>query len=224
MRPVSGQLCGPMVEIHRVARFPAAFRPPAFASWAILFPPRTLSVPHGRPTGAHTRPGLDGVATFRMRKTRSGWVPPIPRSGGAPATGWVTPVAACRFPAASSTPQYSNPSTGLTLTRLEEVHSRSPVRSSPHLCPPDGTAILGLEPGAPHPAVTSDARPSGDRHRAPTWGYVPIIIGLHSNEPTSHMRPRVAPPGRCPLGLVDQSVKNFDLSSLEGIIAFNAPR
>src|SRR5690606_23685474 len=27
-------------EIHRAARFPAAFRPPAFASWAILFPPR----------------------------------------------------------------------------------------------------------------------------------------------------------------------------------------
>jgi len=83
--------------------------------------------------GAHTSPGLDGVATFRMCKTRSGWVPPMPQSGGAPATGWVTPVAACRFPAASSTPQYGNPSTGLTLTRLEEVHSRSPVRSSPHL-------------------------------------------------------------------------------------------
>ena len=40
--PVSGQLCGTDRRRGRppMSRFPAAFRPPAFASWAILFPPR----------------------------------------------------------------------------------------------------------------------------------------------------------------------------------------
>jgi hypothetical protein len=43
------------------------------------------------------------------------------------------------------------------------VHSRSPVRSSPCLWPPDGTGALGRLLRAPHPAVTSSARQSGDR-------------------------------------------------------------
>jgi hypothetical protein len=37
--PVSGQLSGSaLVEDQLVYRFPVAFRRPAFASWAILFP------------------------------------------------------------------------------------------------------------------------------------------------------------------------------------------
>ena len=51
-------------------RFPAAFRLPAFASWA-SFPARGLRPPYGRPT---TPPGggadPDGVSVFRTRETR----------------------------------------------------------------------------------------------------------------------------------------------------------
>jgi hypothetical protein len=42
------------------------------------------------------------------------------------------------------------------------VHSRSPVRSSPCLWPPDGSGTLGRLLRAPHPTVASDARRSGD--------------------------------------------------------------
>ena len=53
---------------------------------------------------------------------------------------------------------------GLTLTRHQtEVHSRSPVRSSPCLWLPDGTGTLGRLLRASHPAVTSNACRSGDR-------------------------------------------------------------
>lgn len=40
----------PPKEAARTARFPAAFRPPALASWAILFPPQEFGLPHGRLT------------------------------------------------------------------------------------------------------------------------------------------------------------------------------
>jgi len=57
-------------------RFPAAFRPPAFASWAPC-PARDFRPPYGRPTAppAHTRacaadPGE--VYTFRTHETRTG--------------------------------------------------------------------------------------------------------------------------------------------------------
>src|SRR4051812_44113701 len=43
------------------------------------------------------------------------------------------------------------------------VHSRSPARPSPRPWPPEGTRTLRLEPWAPHPAVTRDARQGGDR-------------------------------------------------------------
>ena len=56
------------------------------------------------------------------------------------------------------------PSAGLERDEASSgVHSRSPVRSSPRLWPPDGTGALGLLPRASHPAVTRDARQGGDR-------------------------------------------------------------
>ena len=54
------------------ARFPAAFRPPAFASWASCpareFRPSTV----GLPTTRHGVPDPDGVSTFRTHETRPG--------------------------------------------------------------------------------------------------------------------------------------------------------
>lgn len=59
--------------------FPAAFRPPAFASWVVLFPPRnraflTVCLPD---TGS--APDPDGVSTFSMSESRPGWALPLPR-------------------------------------------------------------------------------------------------------------------------------------------------
>jgi len=61
------------------SRFPAAFRPPALASWAILRPlgnPAFLTV--GFPS-ASLRSDPNGVVTFRTSEIQPGWVPPIPR-------------------------------------------------------------------------------------------------------------------------------------------------
>lgn len=53
-----------------LSRFPAAFRLPAFASWA-SFPARGFRPPYGRPTTPPTS-GVDpnGVSMFRTRETR----------------------------------------------------------------------------------------------------------------------------------------------------------
>ena len=69
--PVTGQLYkAPAEEPGTLPCFPAAFRPPAFASWA-SFPARGFRPPYGRPT---TPPisGADpnGVSMFRTRETR----------------------------------------------------------------------------------------------------------------------------------------------------------
>ncbi len=64
------------------------------------------------------------------------------------------------------------------------VHTISPVRSSPRLWLPDETGALGLEPRASHPALTSDARRSGDRqvieHGPESTLYVTIDSSLQS--------------------------------------------
>ena len=64
------------------SRFPAAFRPPAFASWAILFPLRSCAfLTVGRPGGCF-HPDPNGVTTFHTSEIRPGWVLPLPRGGG----------------------------------------------------------------------------------------------------------------------------------------------
>jgi hypothetical protein len=64
--------------------FPVAFRLPAFASWAFLFPPRDSAfLAIGLP---FTRIGcrdLDGVSVFRTNEIRVGRVPPVLRGYGA---------------------------------------------------------------------------------------------------------------------------------------------
>lgn len=57
------------------------FRPPALASWAILFPPGRSAFLKVSPPGATAR-NPNGVTRFRMRETRPGRVPHKPRGGG----------------------------------------------------------------------------------------------------------------------------------------------
>jgi hypothetical protein len=61
-----------------VFRFPAAFRPPAFASRVILS--RQGVGPSSRSAYRTTiGPDPDGVSMFHTREIRPGWVPPTPR-------------------------------------------------------------------------------------------------------------------------------------------------
>ncbi len=89
------------------------------------------------------------------------------------------------------------------LKRVEassEVHSRSPVRSSPCLWLPDGSGALGRLLRASHPAVTSDACRSGDGSRTLTRNTptAPRPHLLHGAS-TELVRPRVAPIRSCPV-------------------------
>jgi hypothetical protein len=69
--PVSGQLCSTPAENRTLRRwFPAAFRPPAFASWASC-PARGFRPSYDRPT-ALASADPSGVSMFRTRETRLG--------------------------------------------------------------------------------------------------------------------------------------------------------
>jgi len=84
--PVSGQLgettAGGSGLLPRV---PAAFRPPALASWTIVRPPGSWAfLAVGLPD---LHPDPDGVVTFHTVEMRPGWVPSVPRGGGVLAAG-----------------------------------------------------------------------------------------------------------------------------------------
>ena len=95
-------------ETAFASRFPAAFRPPALASWAILFPPG-FGLPHGRPTGP-ARPGPGRGFHVPHAQDPAGEGAALSRGGGVHAAGKCPPAAACRFSAASPAPRY-HPST-----------------------------------------------------------------------------------------------------------------
>jgi hypothetical protein len=66
------------------SRFSVAFRLPAFASWAFLFPPRDCAfLAIGLPFTRVGRRDLDGVSMFRTNEIRVGRVPPLLRGYGA---------------------------------------------------------------------------------------------------------------------------------------------
>ncbi len=161
--PVSGQLSKtpPAGETgDQRVRFPAAFRPPAFASWASCsrhgIPPPSRSAYHHTPG----RDGPDGVSTFRTHETRPGRVPALPRERRYPRDRRTSSVAACRFATArslSSPPPRPDPGS----CRNEAsplVHSRSPFRSSPYLLLPGRNGRPWASLWASYPAITSHAR------------------------------------------------------------------
>ena len=103
----------PLEEPAVMSRFPAAFRPPAFASWVILSPAAGFRLPHGRPTECRHSPGPHRGSHVPHEEIRPGWAPPIPRDGG------VLPAdqASSAAPAASQRP---------ALYPTETSHRRSP--------------------------------------------------------------------------------------------------
>ena len=144
------------------SRFPAAFRPPAFASRVILCPPGSSSLPHGRPTGRRSLPDPDGVVTFRMVEIRPGWVPSVPRGRRCAPDRSLDP--GRRLPPSSGQslfPARASHRRESYMTRHHRGFTRSPVRSSPACSPRMEREPLGF-PRASHPAVTRDARQGGD--------------------------------------------------------------
>jgi hypothetical protein len=132
-------------------RFPAAFRPPAFAYWASC-PARGFRPSHDRPTtppSARTRTGFPCSA--RVRPSWGGR-PLYPGGGGVPTTVPRSTVAACRFPAASPChPGVATRPGELVLTGHHQGFTGIRPSSLPLTCGP-GTepAPLGF-PEAPHP-------------------------------------------------------------------------
>ena len=196
--PVSGQLCetsGGGAAVR--SRFPAAFRPPALASWAVLFPPRELGLPHGRLTEPTPAPDPDGVSTFRMQRDTTGMGALYPRGGGVPAAGQMPPTAACRFPAASPAPRCHIPPAELTLTRRRQGFTHVHPSGLPLTCSPRmERGPLGLNPELRTPPLpATHVRAGTGSNTSP--GYVTDITGTSTDAPTHHTRPRVAPPGGC---------------------------
>ena len=120
-------------------RFPAAFRLPAFASWASC-PARGFRPPYGRPTGhpqqrCRTLTGFPRSARVRPGPGRA---PSIPRGQRCSRPSPLSAAAACRFSTAGPCHPGNAPRPGvLTMTRHQQEFTGSrPTGPSPHLWPP----------------------------------------------------------------------------------------
>ena len=146
-------------------RFPAAFRPPAFASWASC-PAEEFRSPHGRPTRRSPGPRR-GFHVPHIRVTAGLGALFTPRPSGALATGPIPPATARPLSQGPGpiTPVLI-PSPELSITRRHQGFTRvHPPGLPPRLVvPPDGTGALRLTPRASHPkGKTCGARRSGGR-------------------------------------------------------------
>ena len=141
-RSLSGQLYGAVREETRScgARFPAAFRPPAFASWAPC-PAKDFRPSYDRPTGrpAPTRacradPGE--VSTFRTHETRTG--PGALYTPGTAVFAGRRPVRGRRLPPLSGrslAPRSNSPARDVSVTRHQQGFPDSrPVPVLPLTC------------------------------------------------------------------------------------------
>jgi hypothetical protein len=168
---VSGQLSPGARRRSRERRpgFPAAFRPPAFASWASCSR-RGFRSPHGRPTGsAWTWRGCH-VPHIRVTAGLGALFTPGPSVLSRPVLSLRPPLAPSSRGQALS-PRSSSHLPGAihyeASSRFTCVH---PPGLPPHLLAPGwNTGPLGLIPGLRTPAGrTCGARRVGDGHRALT--------------------------------------------------------
>jgi hypothetical protein len=155
-------------------RFPAAFRPPAFAS-QVIRPPQGIGPPSRsayRPRHrARTPTGFP--RSTRMRYDRVGCLL-YPGGGGAHPADKKSPAGACRFTTASP----STPPTASHRARFthNETSNRGSLTFTRPVCPlpvtPGWNRSPSASPRASHPAVnqrrTSRAGPG---HRAQAWNY-----------------------------------------------------
>ena len=185
-----------------MSRFPVAFRPPAFASRSS--DSRRGIGPSLRSAYRARGPDPDGVTTFHTHELRPGWSPLYPEDGGAH-PGWDIPSpGTCRFSATSPYTLLQHPTLrGSYLRGINRGSRYSPVRSSPRLWPPDGTASPRAFPRASHPAGRTGRRTSGkgqaNEHGPGTTHSTsaePPICVVHSMRATSCRTSRVGRPRR----------------------------
>ena len=167
---------------HAVPGFLSPFRLSAFASWVILRPLGSCSLPHGRPTGGRPAGPQRGcrVAHEQDPTGQGALLTPGTVVRSRPATILRPAPAALLRPV--PIPRWNIPSAGVTFTRRHRgfTHVRPspqdgwlPPRSREASPLPAGLLLacrprmerepLRLLPRASHPAVTRDARRGGDR-------------------------------------------------------------
>jgi hypothetical protein len=145
-----------------MSRFPAAFRPPAFASRSS--DSRRGVGPSSR-SAYRPRPDPEGVTAFRTHELRPGWVPPLPR--GRRCSPRPSRLLDRRLPLPSGQSLHPAPTShraGLSLheasTRVQAIHpSGLPLACSR----PDGTGSPRAFPRASNPA-------GKHRRRTSRWG------------------------------------------------------
>src|SRR5665811_1415635 len=144
--PVSGRLCGATGEGPiTTPRFPVAFQPPAFASWAVLRPLGisaflTVGLPDRNRSGPQR-----GYHVPLVRDTTGQGA--NPGNGGVHTTGQMPPVAACRFSTARSYTPALQPSPEAHSDETSSgVQLRSPVGLLLTCGPRMDRAPLGLNP------------------------------------------------------------------------------
>ena len=116
------------------SRFPVAFRPPAFASWAILFPLGSCAfLTVGRPGGCSTRTPTGFPRSTRARYDRGG-CPLYPEAAVSIRMAVTSTIGACRFSTASHAPRCNNPSAGLGITRHHREFTHVHPSGLPRAC------------------------------------------------------------------------------------------
>ncbi len=194
--PVSGQLSGTAAggRGHLNPGFLPPFGTPAFASWAILFPPgSSASLTVGLPATI-TRPDPDGVPTFRWHEARPGRAPSMPRRRRCP-RGWPN-APSRRLPLLSGQPLHPGNAThrpGLTLTRRHQGFTHVHPSGLPLACDSRmEQEPLGFNPELRTPQLPAAHVRAGTDLEHSSGATSPLPASY--NKPTRNQRPRVAPP------------------------------
>ena len=129
----------------RLSRFPAAFRPPAFASWASCSRPGIrLSSRSAYRAATNNGPDPDGTSVFRTHETQLGLGALYTRGQRCSRDRHTSPVAARRF---SASPCHPARSAGRGMSQLRGINEgswSSRGQPSPHLCHPGKAGGLGF--------------------------------------------------------------------------------
>jgi hypothetical protein len=178
-----------------MSRFPVTFRPPAFASWSSV--PRWGVGPPLRSAYRHRnrRRTPSGLSRSTRASSDRGGCRLNPEDRGAHATRHVVTDRRRRISTAKSL--HPGPTSIYPRFRITRHHQRFTcvhLSGLPQPVAPGWSGNPWAFPEASNPAVTSDARPGGDRHRALAWNYaVDVNDRPPSDESTGNVRPRVAP-------------------------------
>jgi hypothetical protein len=169
--PVSGQLSrtasgGPAIA----PGFPAAFRPPAFASRSPCSRPGpgpSLRSAYRAPPGC---PDPDGVSTFHTCEIRPGWVPPLPRGRRCSPRPDAVPGRRLPLPSGQSLhPAPASHQRGSSITG----HQRGFTRFTRPVCPSPVASRMGRETLGLSPVLRTPPLPAAHDRAGPGREHAP---------------------------------------------------